>query len=301
MKAHSDSALATVLLTTRLVEREAKPLSSGEFWTLLDEIDDPAMLLGDARDVEPRIHDLMDAGTALAMKLEELETSGIRVLTPYDDGYPHRLRERLRSAAPAVLHVAGSVELLADDGIGIVGSRNVGVEARDVASSFAQIAVRAGMSVVSGAARGIDQVAMDSALGAEGTVVGLPADAMTKVLRDPSVRRAITDGRLCLASPYAPSAGFNVGTAMARNKLIYGLSRATVVITTDREKGGTWTGATEALEKGYGTVAVWLGGGAGEGNADLVKRGAVGIEAAEEITSLHETRAPDPVQQLKLM
>jgi predicted Rossmann fold nucleotide-binding protein DprA/Smf involved in DNA uptake len=291
-----------VLLTTRLIARDEQPLSAGEFWSLVDSVDDPAELLDPAVSSDDRVRRLLEAGTALALKLEELERSGVRAVTPYDEGYPERLRERLGSRAPPVLHVAGPIELLAQDGIGIVGSRNVGADAREVASEIARVAVRGGLSVVSGVARGIDQVAMASALEADGTVVGIPADSMNKLVGDPSVRRAITDGRMCVATPFAPSAGFSVGTAMARNKLIYALSRVTVVVTTDLNKGGTWSGAIEALQRGYGTVGVWVGEGAGPGNDELVSRGARAIEDPAMVLDIEADPISRPErEQLRLL
>jgi predicted Rossmann fold nucleotide-binding protein DprA/Smf involved in DNA uptake len=303
MKTHSDAALATLLLTTHLIRRDSKPLSAGEYWELVAAVEDPAKLLAGEAPADERVSALLQAGTALALKLEELERTGIRALTPYDDGYPRLLLERLDGAAPPVLHVAGPMELLGNDGIGIVGSRNVGTEARDVAAEAARATAREGLSVISGVARGIDQVAMAAALEAGGTVVGIPADSLNKLAGDPNVRRAITDGNLCLATPYSPSAGFSVGGAMARNKLIYALARATLVVTSDHEKGGTWTGAAEALKRGA-RVAVWSGPGSGEGNNALIARGATAVTSVEEVFALEASPAsesePGPTQQLHL-
>src|SRR5438093_8413760 len=72
--------------------------------------------------------------------------------------------------------------------------------------------------------------------------------------------------------------GFTVGTAMSRNKLIYALSRTTLVVCAEEDKGGTWSGAIEALQKQITTVAVWMGPGAGSGNAKLARRGAVEVQ-----------------------
>ena len=59
-----------------------------------------------------------------------------------------------------------------------------------------------------------------------------------------------------LATPYLPHASFNVGMAMARNKLIYALSDFGLVIASDAEKGGTWAGAEEGLKAGWVPVFV---------------------------------------------
>ena len=61
-------------------------------------------------------------------------------------------------------------------------------------------------------------------------------------------RNQLLDGHLVLISPYDPSAGFNVGHAMQRNKLIYALAEASLVVNADFNKGGTWAGAIEQLD-----------------------------------------------------
>jgi predicted Rossmann fold nucleotide-binding protein DprA/Smf involved in DNA uptake len=76
---------------------------------------------------------------------------------------------------------------------------------------------------------------------------------------------------------------------MGRNKIIYGLARVTVVVASSQGEGGTWAGATEAIRKRYGRVAVWIGPGAGPGNAALVKAGAAPIKRAEDLLNLDET------------
>lgn len=62
-------------------------------------------------------------------------------------------------------------------------------------------------------------------------------------------RNVLLDGRLVLISPYDPNAGFNVGNAMQRNKLIYAFADASLVVSSDINKGGTWAGAVEQLGK----------------------------------------------------
>ena len=84
------------------------------------------------------------------------------------------------------------------------------------------------------------------------------------------------DGQLVLISPYDPSAGFNVGHAMQRNKLIYALADAALVVSSDYEKGGTWAGAVEQLEK-LRLVPVYVrsNGETGKGLEALRRKGAL--------------------------
>lgn len=145
----------------------------------------------------------------------------------------------------------------------MVGSRTISDEGAAVARRAAQLVAGQGGTVVSGGAKGVDQLAMDAAAQACGTVVGVLADALDRRLRKPDVRRAIGRDELCLATPYKPTAGFSVANAMARNKIIYALARITLVVAADAERGGTWEGAVEALRRGFGPVAVWTGEGGG--------------------------------------
>ena len=90
---------------------------------------------------------------------------------------------------------------------------------------------------------------MRGALEAGGKVTGVLADSLEKASMNREHRRLLLDGQLVLVSPYDPGAGFNVGHAMQRNKLIYALADASLVVSSDVNKGGTWAGAVEQLEK----------------------------------------------------
>ncbi|MEX1008402.1 MAG: DNA-processing protein DprA [Acidimicrobiia bacterium] len=295
MAPRSEASLAAVLLTQRLVDVPVEPLKAAEYWTVLDRVGDLASLLGlDADRVatsgvefslaERMVH-RFDAATALAFALDELEQSGVRVVSSVDDGYPASLRE-LGHRAPPALYAAGNVGLLATPLLGIVGSRDVAEDGAQIAGDAARAAVAHGLGVVSGGARGVDRLAMQGALESDGIAVGVLADSLLRTVRDPDVRRAITDGQLCVCSPYRPLAPFTVANAMGRNKIVYALSQATFVVASDLEQGGTWGGATEALRRNIAPVVVWTGAGAGLGNAKLVELGATPVASIDELFPL---------------
>lgn len=294
MARRSESSLATLLLTTRLFERKARPLSPREYWSLVRGVGEPAELFGRDRrsiveplggrgDLGERVSALLDEATRIALDLERLELAGFAAVTPYDPAYPRRLRDRLQDDAPPVLFAVGPLELLSADGLAIVGSRAASEEAREVAARAARIAVRAGKAVISGGAKGVDQTSMAAAFQAGGQVLGILAGGLEARVRDRETRHVIAEGRVCLASPYAPSAGFTVGGAMARNKLIYALAERTLVVAADLERGGTWAGATEALKRNLGPVLVWVGPGAGRGNRALADAGAIPVDDLEAL------------------
>ncbi len=289
-----DDSLATILLLSRIGNDEVRPLKASEFWRLCDLVGGPSLLLGAdetqlvgehglAADLAARIVELLDQATAMAFELERLGQAGISTLTPFDEHYPRRFVEQLGAAAPALLYAAGAVELLNRPGVGVVGSRNVSPQGADVARTAAEQAARLGLPLISGGARGVDQVAMNAAFEAGGAVVGVLAESLVRKLRGPDIRRAIHEGRTVMFTPYSPDSPFSVGNAMGRNKLIYALSALTVVVAAESGTGGSWSGAAEALRRGFGRVAVWRGPGEGPGNAKLEESGALPVTSLDEL------------------
>ncbi|HEX8680007.1 MAG TPA: DNA-processing protein DprA, partial [Chthoniobacterales bacterium] len=185
-----------------------------------------------------------------------------------------RLKTRLREDAPPVLYGCGDAVLLENGGLAVVGSRHVDEALTDYTEQLGRTVAAAKHSIVSGAAKGIDKAAMHGALEAGGSVVGVMADSLERAALARDNREPLMDGRLVFISAYDPAAGFNVGHAMNRNKVIYALADAALVVTADFEKGGTWTGAIEQLERlHFVPVFVRNGTGAGRGNSALIQRG----------------------------
>ena len=296
----SDAQLAALLLTNRLVDVAAKPFGAAEYWDLIGRIPDPSLLMGasvsevaeraQVTEAEAeRIVTLLDAASAFAFERERLAEDGVLVVSSFDDRFPRRLIDRLGRACPSFLTVAGPIEWLSLGGLGVVGSREASAAALEVAGSAAGVAVAAGIPVISGLARGIDQASMAGALDRGGMVVGIPAEGLRKVSKSPEVRRRVHNGELCIASPYAPDSRFTPGNAMGRNKVVYGLADVMLVVCSDNGSGGTWEGAKEALRRRFGTVAVWHGDGAGPGNAPLIKLGGQAIDDVALVLDLPPT------------
>jgi predicted Rossmann fold nucleotide-binding protein DprA/Smf involved in DNA uptake len=122
---------------------------------------------------------------------------------------------------------------------------------------------------------------MDGAIQAEGKAIGVLADSLEATIRKPDVRELLLDGRLVLLTPYAPTAGFSVGGAMGRNKVIYGLAEFAVVVSSDFQTGGTWAGAVEVLKAGWCPVFVRSAADAAKGNSELLKLGAASLPESE--------------------
>lgn len=225
---------------------------------------------------EVRLSALLKRGVKLGFAVEKWSQSGIWVICRSDPDYPSRYKSHLKDKAPPVLFGVGERSLLSGGGLAIVGSRNVDAEGEAFARDVAAWCARDGMPIVSGGARGVDQIAMSSALESGGVVVGVLADTLLKRSVSRDARGALANGRLLLISPYHPEAGFNVGNAMGRNKLIYALADYGLVVSADHNKGGTWDGAREELKRSPGRpVFVRMTGTLPPGNRKLLDLGAV--------------------------
>jgi DNA processing protein len=302
----SPDSQVILLLSTQLAlprgESELKPFSRSEWNDLARAIDAssfkrPGALLGAdtaslARDlnIEPalaeRISALLARGGQLAIELERLATLGIWALTRIDPLYPSRLKERLKGHAPPAIFGAGPPETLHHRGIAIVGSRDVDASGSAFASELGRLCARSRVPVFSGGARGVDKLAVDGALEQAGQAVGVLADSLQDSLRRKELRDAILSGRLTLMTPSSPSARFTVAAAMGRNKVIYALSSAAVVVSSALDSGGTWAGAIENLRAGWVPLFVRDGRDVPDGNRELIKRGGRPVSAEELASSL---------------
>ena len=210
-----------------------------------------ADLLGECRLLieGDRLERLLGRGFLLAQAVERWHARAIWVVSRADGEYPKRLKARLKDDSPPILYGCGAAAILDSGGLAVVGSRNVDDVLVEYAADVGRLAAKAGCAIVSGGARGIDQGAMRGALKAGGKVAAVSADSLERAALDREYRDFLMAGQLVLMSPYDPAAGFNVGHAMQRNKLIYALADAALVVNSDYEKGGTWAGATEQLDR----------------------------------------------------
>jgi DNA processing protein len=258
---------AILLLTAPLITgrggHSSELLTLGEYnrlaKTLHDNQREPADLLGpEAVDLLKNFQDIVDRerltrllerGFLLTQALDKWQTRSIWVVSRADHEYPTRMKSRLREYAPPVLYSCGNLTILNTGGLAIVGSRKVDETLVGYTESVGRLAAQSSHTVISGCARGIDQSAMSSALQAGGRVIGVLADNLNRLVLSRDLREYLMDDQLVLISPYDPSAGFNVGHAMQRNKIIYALADAALIVSSDYRKGGTWTGAIEQLEK----------------------------------------------------
>lgn len=230
------------------------------------------------------LNKLLERGVQLGFAVEEWHRNGIWIISRSDNDYPTRYKKHLKEQAPPLLFGVGDRSLLNIGGIGIIGSRNVDEEGICFAKEAAEVCAKNNIPVISGGARGVDQIAMTSSLNIGGITIGVLAEELFKTSLERGYRNAIAEGKLVLISHCHPNARFNVGTAMARNKLIYALSDYSLVVSSEFNKGGTWAGAVEELNRENAIpVFVRAGENIPLGNKRLLELGAV--EWPNEVSS----------------
>lgn len=280
-------------------ERSLKPLTASEWQRLCGALvrstwgrpgellgRGPAELrqeLGIAADTAERLSLLLRRGGQLAFEVDRLASRGIWVLTRADEAYPQRLKKLLGAQAPPLLYGAGPREALHAPALAVIGSRDADPTAVAFARELGRHCARRRVAIVSGAARGVNVEAMTGALEAGGIAVGVTVDPLERLVRRPALRAAIGEDSLTLVTPYHPSTRWHVGNAMGRNRLVYAMSQAAVVVATAAKSGGTWAGAIENIKHHWVPVYVRANGDAGSRELTLAGAHPLSPGPVEEI------------------
>ena len=228
---------------------------------------------------------LLSRSLELGVDLDRLYSKGINVVTRASSLYPRKLKKVLKDLAPPVLFYCGNISLLDKDGIGVVGSRKVEEDHIEFTKKLVQQAMSENLIIYSGGAKGIDDISQKEAFLRGGSYVSFLADSLEKKIKNKEVRENIESGRVLLITSSKPDAGFQVGLAMNRNKYIYASSKATFVIASDYNKGGTWNGAIQNIRHNW-TKTFVKQDSKSKGIQELIKLGANPIEKIEGVNLL---------------
>lgn len=144
------------------------------------------------------------------------------------------------------------------------------------------------MYICSGCAKGIDEAGMLGALESGGKSAGVVPGNLLRTITSKLYRNHIADGRLVIVSSVSPETRFTAWSAHERNKHIYCLSDAAVVVCSKKGKGGTWQGATENLKNKWVRLWVKHTDDADSGNTELERKGAsrLGEDFMQDLTKL---------------
>src|SRR5688572_25773151 len=213
---------------------------------------------------------------------EQAERRGIRVVAWNDPGFPAALA--VLSDLPPVLWYRGHLSVTETPAIAIVGSRSASAVAIETASKLSADVGAAGITVVSGLARGVDSAAHRGAL-RTGRTIAVLGSGLDHVYPSEHVPLAQEIARAGLVvSEFAPTAPPLPHHFPMRNRLISGLSLATVVIEAS-EKSGSLITASCALDQGREVMVVPgnVLSGRNKGGHALLRDGARIVESADDI------------------
>jgi DNA processing protein len=183
-----------------------------------------------------------------------IERLGIGVLTWDDPAYPSRLKQI--DQPPPVLYTRGDFFVQDDLAVAIVGTRRVTSYGRQAAEEIAAFLAHHGITVVSGLARGVDGVAHEAALKAGGRTLAVLGSGVDRIYPPEHLRLAERiEKQGAVISDYPPGTPPESTNVPPRNRIISGLTLATVVIEAGLESGALIT-ATFAAEQGREVFAL---------------------------------------------
>jgi DNA processing protein len=224
--------------------------------------------------------------------IDQIAGAGAGIATVLDDEYPRILREI--PGPPPVLYFRGTLPALNEPTVAIVGTRRATSYGRDVTTRIASDLASAGVTIVSGLAKGIDGHAHRAALEAGGRTIAVLASGVDNIY--PPEHRQLADRMVesgSLVSDYPPGTRPEASNFPARNRIISGLSLATVVVEAPLRSGALIT-VGFAADQGRDVYAVPgnIFSSASEGTNRLLRQGAIPLtSAAEVLDELHLSTA----------
>lgn len=221
----------------------------------------------------------------LDRELARVEAAGVTLLTRDDPGYPARLRQI--AGAPPVLYVKGALTPADDLALGIVGTRRATAYGREVTMRLAGELAAAGLTIVSGLAKGVDACAHDAALRAGGRTIaflGSGVDVIYPAEHRALAARIANGGQGALVSEYHLGTTPDAPNFPARNRLISGMSLG-VLVTEAPLRSGALITTDFAAEQGRDVFAVpgSILSPNSAGPNELLKEGARPVTCAEDI------------------
>jgi DNA processing protein len=238
----------------------------------------------------PRVGHLVADGIAAAISREQAgeivarcRSEQITIIERGDDLYSPLLEEI--PDPPDLLYVKGQFEPVDQIAVAIVGSRRCTAYGRRMSELLAGGLARAGLTVISGLARGIDGIAHRAALAAGGRTIAVLATGVNRIYPPEHAELASDITRFgALVTEARLDQGPLPGLFPQRNRIISGLSLAVVVVEAARRSGALHT-ARHAIEQGREVLAVpgQVDSTASQGCHDLLRDGATLVTCVDDV------------------
>ncbi|MCL4366186.1 DNA-processing protein DprA [Patescibacteria group bacterium] len=208
--------------------------------------------------------------------VEEIKRSGINWITIFDKDYPKLLAQIYDP--PTVLYYKGDLESSSLKPIAVVGTRKITGYGRAATEQFTKGLVGAGMTIISGLARGVDSQAHLTTVLEKGKTIAVLGGGLNNIFppENRGLAEKIASGFGAVISEFPPNYPSLPGNFPARNRIISGLSLAVLVIEAASDSGSLIT-AKLALEQGREVFAVPgpITSSLSKGPIDLIRQGAI--------------------------
>jgi DNA processing protein len=220
----------------------------------------------------------------LPAELERIRQFGANVITAESPLYPRQLREI--HAPPIVLYVWGELIERDQHAIAVIGSRRTTHYGMESAKKLSYQLAYAGLTVISGLARGIDTAAHQGALAAKGRTIAVIGSGLSKLYppENAVLAEKICDGNGAIVSEFSMMIEPDRQTFPMRNRIISGWSHGLLVVEAGLNSGALIT-VTQALEQGRSVYAVpgHINAPSAQGSNRLIQQGAKLVMDASDL------------------
>ena len=234
-------------------------LSSKQFYELFARLDEDMSLndtfiLGDLKYSLPEETNKWIESMDWDSEIKRLQEKKVKILTILDGAYPQRLKEIY--LPPIVLFYRGNLSLLNQRAVGIVGSREHSKYAKECIRDIIPTIVSDNIVVISGLARGVDTLAHEETLKANGNTIAVIGSGLDVVYPPENAQLySVIASRGLILSEYPPMSRPLKCHFPYRNRIIAGLSHGVCVIEA-KEKSGSLITANLALSENREVFAV---------------------------------------------
>ena len=190
----------------------------------------------------------------LELYINRIHSAGINFLLKDDENYPRYLKEI--DQPPPVLFVKGEITLEDEWSVAIVGTRKVTHYGRQIAEEFSRVLADHNITIVSGLARGVDGIAHKISLETGGRTIAVLGSGVDRIY--PAEHKMLAEQIAkngAVISDYPPGTAPEASNFPPRNRIISGMSRATIVIEAGQTSGALIT-ADFAANQGRNVYAV---------------------------------------------
>jgi DNA processing protein len=235
-----------------------------------------------------------ESAVDLPAELERVRDFGATVITQQSAEYPASLRQI--HSPPIVVYVWGEIQPRDHHAIGVIGARRTTHYGSESAKKLSYQLAYAGLTIISGLARGIDTAAHHGAIAAKGRTIAVIGSGLLDIYppENRALAEKIRNGNGAVVSEFSMEIKPDRQTFPMRNRIISGWSHGILVVEAGLNSGALIT-ATQAIEQGRSVYAVpgHINAPSAMGSNRLIQQGAKLVMSASDILEDLEILVPE--------